>query len=280
MRLAVSNIAWPANADDEAARLLMRRQVGGVEIAPTKVWPRPLEATAAEIIAHRRRWEQSGIQIVALQALLFEKPQFRVFGSPPQRQECFDYLCGMIGLAARLGARVLVFGSPKNRVVGDLSSDVAQEIAVHFFRALGEEALQNEVVLCIEPNPVEYGCDFVTTVAQGVELVREVGHPGFGLHVDAAGMHLSGESARDSLALASTCWQHYHISEPFLAPIGDGCVPHAILGAELQRLSYTQWLSIEMKCPGDAWAEKLGQAISRARASYDAAIRIPDCASV
>jgi D-psicose/D-tagatose/L-ribulose 3-epimerase len=280
MRLAISNIAWPADADQQAAALLRERQVTGVEIAPTKVWPHPLEATGLEILAHRRQWERSGLQIVALQALLFEKPHFRVFGKEEQRRECFDYLCGIIRLASQLGARVLVFGSPKNRVVGDLPRDVARQLAVNFFRELGEQAVQHGVVLCIEPNPPEYGCDFVTTVAQGVQLVQAVNHPGLGLHLDAGGMHLSGESVPESLALGSSCWQHFHISEPFLAPVGNGCVAHDLLGAELNQAGYPHWRSIEMKCPGENWGDELGLAIERAQRSYCGAISLQQPVSV
>ncbi|MBI3465257.1 MAG: sugar phosphate isomerase/epimerase [Planctomycetes bacterium] len=268
MRLAVSNIAWPANADRHAANLLREQQVSGLEIAPTKVWPRPLNATAAEISAYRQEWERRGIQIVALQALLFEKPHFRVFGTPQQRQECLEYLYGVIRLAARLGAHVLVFGSPKNRAAGDLPPAVVREIAVTFFRSLGEQAQQNGVVFCIEPNPIAYGCDFVTTVSAGVELVREVDHPGFALHLDAAGMHLNGESLLDSLAIATTHCRHFHVSEPFLAPVGTGGVPHAELGSALRQAGYDRWLSIEMKCPGDDWAEAVQRAISHTCTAY------------
>ena len=39
MRVAVSNIAWPAELDAEAYALLAGMGVEGIEIAPTRVWP-------------------------------------------------------------------------------------------------------------------------------------------------------------------------------------------------------------------------------------------------
>src|SRR4051812_10329496 len=53
MRLAISNIAWPVGADDEAAPLLNAHGVEGVELALTKIWPEPLDASAADVRAYR-----------------------------------------------------------------------------------------------------------------------------------------------------------------------------------------------------------------------------------
>src|SRR5262245_32244396 len=75
MRLAISNLAWPGEADESAAAVLVDCGAQGVEIAPTKVWTRPLEATASERRAYRAAWERRGIQVVALQALLFGRPE-------------------------------------------------------------------------------------------------------------------------------------------------------------------------------------------------------------
>ena len=39
MRLAVSNIAWPAEHDSAAYALLREAGVTGLEVAPTRFWP-------------------------------------------------------------------------------------------------------------------------------------------------------------------------------------------------------------------------------------------------
>ena len=56
---------------------------------------------------------------------------------------------------------------------GAVSPVDALSIAVDFFSAtLGEHAAARDVTLCIEANPPEYGCDFVTTTAEGRRAVR------------------------------------------------------------------------------------------------------------
>jgi sugar phosphate isomerase/epimerase len=179
--------------------------------------------------------------------LLYGRPDLTIFDSKEQRQETLHYLRSIMHLAGLLGARSLVFGAPKNRQMKDLSVDVAEEIALEFFHAAAEIAIKYEVVLCIEPNPVHYECDYVTTSVQGLALVKKVNHPGFGLHLDAAGLTLSEENLEEVLVNCRGAICHFHASEPYLGPLGMGGVDHTTIGALLKRIEYPNWVSVEMR---------------------------------
>ena len=168
-RLAVSNIAWEASENDAVAEVLRREGVAGVEIAPTKWRERPYEASASDVASYRRYWEDRGLRAVSLQALLFGRGDLQLFADERSRSQLSDYLRQAIDFAAALGAHALVFGSPKNRVRGDMPLSKATEIATGFFRDLGEHAHARGAALCIEANPPEYGCDFVTTTAEAID---------------------------------------------------------------------------------------------------------------
>jgi sugar phosphate isomerase/epimerase len=270
MRVAISNIAWPAGADEEAAPLLRAHRVDGVELALTKIWPEPLDAPAAEIRAYRESWEKRGVSIAALQALLFGKPLLTLFGADSVREQTLAYLAGIIERAAWLGASALVFGSPKNRQRGERSPQEAWAIAVPFFRELGRIACWHGVFFCIEPNPSEYGCDFVTTVAEGIELVDAVGEEGFGLHLDTGGIALAGDAPAASIAAAAERCCHFHVSEPFLAEVGRCQTPHSECAEALRARKYQGWVSIEMseaKEPG-AWRAAMERALGFVRRTY------------
>jgi D-psicose/D-tagatose/L-ribulose 3-epimerase len=270
MRLAISNIAWPAGADAEAAPLLHAHGVEGVELALTKVWPEPLDATLAEVRAYRDKWEQRGVRIAALQALLFGKPQLTLFGAESVRQQTLQYLAGMIERAGHLGAQALVFGSPKNRQRGDRSPAEATALAVPFFRELGRIAQRNGVSFCIEPNPPAYGCDFVTTAAEGIELVDAVGEEGFALHLDTAAMTLAGDPLAASIATAGERCRHFHVSAPHLAEVGEGPVSHSECARALRGRDYRGWVSIEMSEAKEtgAWRATVERALAFAHTVY------------
>jgi sugar phosphate isomerase/epimerase len=252
MKLTISNIAWDPAQDEVVCRLMQQHGVTGVEIAPTKIWPRPLEASDDDIAACAKYWRERGIRISSLQALLFGRPDLTLFGAAEKRDEASEYLEGIIRLAGRLGAEALVFGSPANRRVGDQDRGRAEEIAVEFFRKIGKMAAKHNTVFCIEPNPEAYGCDFVTTSAEGRDLVAKVGEPGFGLHLDAAGMTLSREDVGQELPKSIPGLCHFHISEPDLKLIGSGGVDHALFSRCLHDGGYDRWFSVEMRAPGGA----------------------------
>jgi sugar phosphate isomerase/epimerase len=247
MQLAVSNLAWPPEQDEPVARLLQNIDVQGIELAPSKIWPRPLEASASEVRAYRRFWEGHGLPIVAMQALLFGRNDLTIFDGADVRTATFDYLSGMCELGARLGARALVFGAPRNRRASHRAPEEVQAISVDFFGRLGAVAARHGTSFCIEPNPPAYDCDFVTTAEEGARLVRAVATPGFALHLDTGSLSFSGESLIAILQQHGELVQHFHVSEPHLGPVGNGDFDHAGLGAQLRASAYGHWVSIEMK---------------------------------
>ena len=55
MNLAMSAIAWEPSDDDAAVCILREHGFAGVELAPTKIFPRPDSATDAEVAACRAK---------------------------------------------------------------------------------------------------------------------------------------------------------------------------------------------------------------------------------
>lgn len=248
MKLAVSNIAWPAEQDAAVGRVLADLGVTGIEVAPTKAFPDPLAATDADIDAYRRTWEDRGLPIVAAQALLFGRPELTIFESPETRQTTLDYLRHVVRVCGRLGAGALVFGSPRNRRVGTMPRAEAHGIAVDFFGRLAEAAHADGTAAVLEANPPAYGADWVTTAAEAVEVVRDVNHPGLRLHLDTGCMTLAGDPIRETFAAGVDLLRHFHASEPGLAPFGSsGRVDHAAFASELASRGYSQWVSLEMR---------------------------------
>ena len=273
MRLAVSNIAWPADADAEAATMLVAHGAAGVEVAPARVCDRPWEAPADRVMAYRRFWEDRGLPIVALQALLFGRPDLVLFGDAAARRLLREQLVAIIDLAAGLGAPRLVFGSPKNRRRGSLGRMQAETIAVAFFRELGSVAADRGVWLCIEPNPVEYGCDFLVDSREVIEFVERVGKDGLGVHLDSGAMALTAESPPAIMAAAGPRWRHFHASEPGLAAVGSGGVDHAAIATALRGVGYEGYVSVEMMQgpAGTSWRERLESALAVVNAAYGGA---------
>lgn len=268
MKLAVSNIAWRGGEDAGIAELLHREGVRAVELAPTMWRERPLEAPSADVLALRQWWEERGIGIVSLQSLLFGRPELQLFTSDSSRAAMLDHLRRTVDFAALVGARALVFGSPQNRRRGDKPLHDAQAIAADFLHAVGEYAYDRGAALCIEANPPEYGCDFVTTTTEAVELCRAVRHPGVRVNGDLGGMTLAREDVAASIALAAPMLGHFHASEPHLAATGS-IADHRGAGAALRAAGYEGWISIEMRSSGsEENVAAVARAVRRVKADY------------
>jgi len=250
MKLVVSNIAWTKEEEPKVAEMLRQLGVKFIEIAPTKQWPDPTKATHKDIEEYITFWQSYNIQVVAFQSMLFTRPDLKIFESDDNRRSTLKYLEDFIDLAGKMGAQVMVFGSPKNRQKGKMPNSEATTIAKYFFKALGDRAQQKNVCFCIEPNPQVYACDFITTASEGIRFVNEVDNTGFGLHLDIAGMSLAGDDIASSIKKAAPILRHFHVSSPMLEQVEDRAdINHRDAAKTLKSIGYNGYVSIEMR-PG------------------------------
>ncbi|MCE9518750.1 MAG: sugar phosphate isomerase/epimerase [Verrucomicrobia bacterium] len=221
-----------------------------LEIAPTRIWPDLATVTEYDARDFAEKIHARGFSICAFQALLFGKPDLHVFGEDKGRA-CLDHLAKVCRLANWMGARALVFGSPKNRLRGALSIDEANVRAREFFRAAGDRAAVQGVVICIEPNPDIYGCDFLQSAAETASMVRAVDSPGIRMNLDMGELIHHGSDAACAVSDFLPLVGHFHVSEPMLAPFDDTRAAHRAAAMALKEAGYAGIVSLEMKAPPD-----------------------------
>jgi D-psicose/D-tagatose/L-ribulose 3-epimerase len=263
MRLAVSNIAWPEAEDREVEDALRSAGVDALEAAPARLLADPFDTSEAEATRVADEVRDRGFELVAFQSLLFGAQDIGFLGSAEQRQRTADLLARVVRVAGAMGVPVLVYGSPSTRRIPDgMSSAEAWDRAAEFFAGLAGTAADAGTTLCIEPNPARYGCDLVRTSDEGAALVRMVGLPGFGLHLDAAGMMLSGEDLEDGIRRSGPP-RHFHASAPDLGALEEEVVDHAAAARGLRAVGYDGVVSIEMR------SGEPGAAASRVRSAVE-----------
>lgn len=274
LRLAVSNIAWDPSEDDAIAAVLRRENVPAIELAPTKWRADAFTAPTADVQAFRRAWNDRGLEIVSLQSLLFGRPELQLFGDAAVRQAMIDFLCRTLDFASAVGAGAVVYGSPKNRVRGEIALADAMRIAADVLRDVGAHAAERGVRFCVEANPPGYGCDFVRTTREAIELCKLVDHPAVVVNGDLGGMTMSGEDPRTSIELAGARLGHFHASEPNLVELGAEA-DHVRAAEGLAAIRYPHWVSIEMRAADGGRRTADGaniaavtRAVQRAKAAY------------
>ena len=246
MRIAISNIAWDVIDDDAVAILLKKYAIDAIDIAPGKYFPDPKNASTADIMRVRAWWNLRGIEITGMQALLFGTTSLNLFGSTESQSAMLEHLTAVCRIGAGLGAKKLVFGSPKNRDRSALNDSEAQAMALVFFTQLGDIANQNGVTVCLEPNPPCYGANFMNNSVDTACIVRAIAHPAIRMQLDTGAIYINKEDVHQVVKDCTDLIGHVHASEPDLVTLGDGGVNHAIVAENLLTYLPTQVITIEM----------------------------------
>ncbi|MFM0145475.1 sugar phosphate isomerase/epimerase family protein [Paraburkholderia sp. RL18-085-BIA-A] len=251
MRISISNIAWDHSEDESLAELFARYGVDAIDIAPTKYFLDPASAGAGEIARVKDAWSRRGIEVIGMQSLLFGTVGLNLFGSAESREAMLAHLRAICHVGQGLGATRLVFGSPKNRNRGDLDNDAALDIAVPFFRRLGEIAGESSMIICLEPNPTCYDSNFMTTSKETLDVVRQVDHAAIRMQLDTGAMTINAEALEETVRECASAIGHVHASEPALIPVGDGPCDHATIASSIRESLPEQIVTIEMVATKD-----------------------------
>ena len=248
MRLAISNIAWAKEYDDQMYAYLQKIGFSGVEIAPTRIFDMP----PYEKKEAARKWaeeiqEKFGLAVPSIQSIWFQRSE-NMFQSVAERNALLAYTKEAIDFAKALGSHNLVFGCPRNRNRNDdclISVTECEAVAEDFFRELGEYALANQTVLALEPNPPIYNTNFMNCTAEAFAMAKRVGSAGCKVNIDF-GTILTNEESLDVLENNMDYVNHIHISEPGLNRIEKREL-HKELSHMIKEADYAGYVSVEMK---------------------------------
>lgn len=247
MRLSISNLAFQDELLETALRPCAAFGFSALEIAPGLIWPDPTGTTPQQRDDVRRMVVDAGLEIAALQSVLFAQPQLQLFESDQTRRRMGDYLKAVIDLCRDLGAGIVSFGAWRNRLRGGREMDEAMEIAVEFFSGLARQASQAGVVICFEPLSSAYGCDFICTGAEGLELVERVDQQGFALLLDTGNAMLNGLDPQAEIRQAGSRIGHIHLNSPRLQP--PALPGQAEIRTALEETGYRGYATFEFLAP-------------------------------
>jgi D-psicose/D-tagatose/L-ribulose 3-epimerase len=262
MKISISNIAWDVSDDEMIANILNKNNINSIDIAPGKYFGDPINTSEYDIKQVRDWWNSKGIEINGLQALLFGTNGLNLFGSMRVRQSMLLHLESICRIASGLGAKHLVFGSPKNRDRKGLTEREVLEISIPFFKELGNIALEHSVEICIEPNPPIYGSNFITTSKDAALFVEKLGHSNIKMQLDTGTVIINNEDLESILIEHSHLIGHIHISEPNLIAYGQDKAISKCHGVNIKKYLQNHTVTIEMvKVPEDSNYKEVVSAI-------------------
>ena len=132
-----------------------------------------------------------------------------------------------------------------NFVTEDVSREESHERAADTFRGCLDSLADLGVTLCMEPL-TEAETNFVTTCAEGLELVERVSHPNLVLHLDVKAMSAETTPVPELIRRYAPRAGHFHANDANLQGPGFGEVDFVPIFEALRDVGYQGFVTLEL----------------------------------
>ena len=210
---------------------------------------RLMEMPEEDFAAFAARIEDAPIKIEVFNLLLPLDGSIPIVGENVSEIQYRKYFSRAFPRAAKMGAKLMVFGSARARAVPEgYPQEKARAQLVTFLRCLMEYAEQYDITVVIEPVcSREVENDTIKTVPDAVKLAKEVAHPMLFALCDYYHMYYENEPMSD-IVQAGSWIRHAHIScadEARSYPALDDGFEYAPFFGALRKIGYDGRLSLE-----------------------------------
>lgn len=189
--LVVSNICVKNTSPLQFACLLKLFGIKNVQIAPTTLIKSWENLSSMDLNV----FKNNELNIYSFQSITFGLNDLNIF-DPNTNENLLNHLKKIIDYAILNDVKVLVFGCPKNRKILKIEED-NDEIFCSFFQKLGEFIGNNKLIICIEPNSKQYGCNFINTIKEAGELVKKIDNKNIKMMVDIGNVFMEKDDLKN-----------------------------------------------------------------------------------
>jgi len=249
MKYALCNETYGKDTPfEDVCRRVKSHGYEGLEVAPFTLADDIGDLSQADRKAIRQKAEDAGLEILGLHWCLVSPKGLHInTREPGVVDKTKGFYRELIRFCAELGGSVMVHGSPaqRNWEPGEPYYDAFNR-TVDFFASCMQTAAECGVRLLIEPLG-HTETNLINRAQDGLELIRAVGHPNFGLHLDVKAMCLAEyEPPAAIVRKFKDVLGHLHVNDPNLRGPGQGDIDHAPIAAALKEIGYRDWVSVEV----------------------------------
>ncbi len=246
-RFATCNEVFQKQPMADVCSQLREAGYQGIEIAPFTLASDPAMLTPDERASVKKIISDAQLEFVGLHWLL-AAPDGLQATSPDSsvRKRTWEYVGHFIDLCADLGeGGVVVFGSPKQRSsMGGLSSREATDAFIEGLAKAAPHAEARGVTLLLEPLSPDQ-TDVVTSLAEAVQIVQQIGSPGVQTMFDVHNAIRETTPHTDLIRQFFPYIKHVHVNELDGREPGMGDYDFGVLLECLTELNYDGWVSLE-----------------------------------
>ena len=208
----------------------------GLEIAPMTLAEDPTRLSGTQIAELRSAASAAGIAITGLHYLLRAPAGLSITSADAGvRERTIKVMRALCGLCAALGGKLLVHGSPDQRVLDAGDEADGRKRGTECFAAVADAARDASVTYCVEPL-ARNQTGFVNTVAEAAAIVETIASPALRTMIDCSAAGQSEAEPVDALVarwLPTGLIAHMHFNDPNRRGPGEG---HLAFGPILKAL--------------------------------------------
>lgn len=261
MKFALCNEVLAHLPFEEQCRAAAALGYAALELAPYTVFEDPARASDDDARAIARTAAAHGLSISGLHWLLVRPEGLSITSADRAvHARTVAFMRRLVALAAVMGARYLVHGSPKQRAPapGQSLGDALARATEAFARA-GDAARDAGVVYCVEPLSADQ-TPLVNTLEEAVALVRNAGSEGLRTMLDTSSAGLAESEPLPELVrrwMPGGLVAHVQLNDPNRRAPGQGAMAFGPILAALEQTGYAGEIAVE---PFDYVPDGMGSA--------------------
>lgn len=235
--ICVSNLGYDLNLMDKIIEIEKFYNIEKREIVPFKTFGKNFEFKKMDYFNIHNE-----LKIYSMQSILYPHTENII--------NLKEYLIKLIDISSYLNIQILVFGSPKNRSLKNMSEDEF----IKFMKEIGDYAFEKNVIIVIEPNAKIYNCDFITNSNEAINIINKINSKGVKLHLDTGCMYLENENIIKVFENNIDNIYHIHFSAPNLINLFNfEKINYKEILDLLWKLNYNNYITVELlnKSPTD-----------------------------
>jgi D-psicose/D-tagatose/L-ribulose 3-epimerase len=248
MRVSLCNEVIGGLPFERQCELAAELGYDGLEIAPVTLTDDPTKLSAARIAELRRAAADAGIAITGLHYLMRAPAGLSITSADAGRRErTVAVMRRLCGLCAQLGGKILVHGSPDQRVLEPGEEENGRKRGIDCFAAVADAASAAGVTYCVEPLARNLTA-FVNTVQEAADIVRMIDQPALRTMIDCSAAGQSEAEPVDALLsrwLPTGLIAHMHFNDPNRRGPGEGDLAFRPILAALRAGGYKGDAAVE-----------------------------------
>lgn len=241
--ILVSNLSWASKSEEIALLTLNELGIRYLEVAPLKI-PGFTNYSDIELARNYKNFifNNYGLKIYSVQAVL-HRSGLSIF-NPFEETKVLEYFIKIFVFSSELGAKLLILGSPKSRI---LNENQSIEFTYDLVIKLINISKMYDIKLLIEANPVQYGTNFLVNYDQVYNYVKYLANNRnilLEVILDIGSMIINQEDLTDFDEVFISFIKHVHISRPFLNGVEIDDFTKRLI-TKLKSKGYTGKFSVE-----------------------------------